>query len=80
MESSHHQGQSGDTGGEGKEKPLQPRHINPYIRIQSPARLPDPSLQPRAVWNIKYEPNISPFFCCEWNHKPSCRHTRTYFT
>ena len=64
----------------GEEKPLQPRHINPYIRIQSLARPPDPSTQPRAVWNIKYERNIFPFFCCEWNHKPSCRHTRTHFT
>ena len=30
--------------------------------------------------NIKYERNIFPFFCCEWNHRGGCRHTRTHFT
>ena len=30
--------------------------------------------------NIKYERNIFPFFCCEWNHRGGCRHTRTHFS
>ena len=65
--------------GEGERRSRYSRdNINPYIRIHpTPARPPGPSLTRRAVWNIKYERNIFPFFCCEWNHKPGCRHTRT---
>ena len=41
-------------GRAGEEKPLQPRHINPYIRIQSLARPPDPSTQP-PVRRLEYQ-------------------------
>ena len=81
MESSHHQGQSGDTGEPGRRSRYSRDILTLTLEYRAwPGRLTRAHSRLCAVWNIKYERNIFSFFCCEWNHKPSCRHTRTHFT